>query len=203
MGTIWKYVFLAAIAATITGLIVWQRQPTCPFRADIDTQVEAKPAVSAPFGGEDDVAFAEDLWDVLLASDYTAWPMRSEISIGGSPHGAYVRLYYNTVHVGSDDDHYHVIVKDNFGGPENPTLDEVTADPEAYLGAITVMVQREPGYDSDNDDWYWVKYLADGSLDVNANGVALAGRVAKGAETGCIACHTSAGRGDYLFTNDG
>jgi len=39
-------------------------------------------------------------------------------------------------------------------------------------------------------------------LDKNPKGMQLAGRVAKGAEKGCIACHGSAPGDDYLFTTD-
>ncbi len=74
------------------------------------------------------------------------------------------------------------------------------ADPGKHLGAITVMFRREAGYDEDNQNWFWVKYLPDGSLDKNAKGMALAGMVAKGADVGCIACHS--GDEDYLFTTD-
>ena len=64
------------------------------------------------------------------------------------------------------------------------------------------MVQREAGYDRDNNDWFWVKYSPGGTIDQNPAGMALAGRVAKGTNTGCIACHASAKDNDYLFTND-
>ena len=41
--------------------------------------------------------------------------------------------------------------------------------------------------------------LPDGTLDQNPAGMQLAGRVAKGADAGCIACHS--GSDNYLFTN--
>ncbi len=62
------------------------------------------------------------------------------------------------------------------------------------------MFQREEGYDADNRNWFWVKYLPDGSLDKNPAGMALAGMVGKNADAGCIACHR--GDPDYLFTTD-
>ena len=72
-----------------------------------------------------------------------------------------------------------------------------------YCGsAVTVMFQRESGYDDDNKNWYWAKYLADGSLDKNPKGMELAGRVAKGADAGCIACHSGADGEDYEFLRD-
>jgi hypothetical protein len=150
-----------------------------------------------PFGGEKDVAFAENIW--MAMKGYEQWPMRSGFYQGTSPHGKVLRLYYNMVNV--DDQPYHVIVKDNFGGQE-ATVKNAAKAPNEYLAAVTIMVQRRPGYDPDNNNWFWAKYLADGSLDKNAKGMKLAGRVAKGMNAGCIACHAKAGDNDYVFTND-
>ena len=61
---------------------------------------------------------------------------------------------------------------------------------------------KRPGYDPDNKDWFWAKYLPDGSLDKNPAGMQLAGMVAKGKPAGCIACHTAAPGGDMVFTSD-
>jgi len=151
--------------------------------------------VGPPFGGEDDVAYADSLWDVM--EGYTGWESQTEVMDGGSPHGALVRIYTNTLQILGVE--VYVIVKDNYGG-EDATIETVSAAPADYLVAVTVMAQREPGYDPENGDWYWAKYFPAGSLDVNPAGVPLAGRVAKGADTGCIACHASAEGGDYLFT---
>ncbi len=63
------------------------------------------------------------------------------------------------------------------------------------------MFKRKKGYDSDNQDWFWVKYTPDGNLHKNPMGIPLAGRVAKGMEKGCIACHSGADGGDFLFNN--
>jgi len=156
------------------------------------------PAVSeAPFGGQADRQFATDLWSAM--GDYTQWPMQSDVYPGTSPHGAFLRMYYNLVHVQGEP--YHVIVKDNYGGPD-ASEQAVPLDPARYLEAVTIMVQREAGYDPQNGDWFWVKYQPDGAIAENDEGTALAGRVAKGASQGCIACHGNAGGGDYLFSND-
>lgn len=93
-----------------------------------------------------------------------------------------------------------LVVKRNYG-PEGVTKDEVLSDPGTHLGSITVMFRREEGFDPDNANWFWAKYLPDGSLDTNPKGMSLAGKVAKGADQGCIACHSGAG-GDMLFTTD-
>ncbi len=69
-------------------------------------------------------------------------------------------------------------------------------DPAAYLAAITVMFKR-PGFDPDNQDWFWARYAPDGSLAMTEGGVAMVGRV-----DGCIGCHSAAGGGDYIYVND-
>lgn len=149
------------------------------------------------FGGSSDVSFADKLWSAT--QEYTDWPMRSGVYPGSSPHGKFLRLYYNMVEV--EDKHYHVIVKDNYGG-EDATREKVSQSPDKYLVAVTIMLQREKGYDPDHMDWFYVKYAPDGSIMQNPKGIALAGRVAKGTNQGCIACHANAAGGDYLFTND-
>ena len=150
-----------------------------------------------PFGGPDDVGFAADLWKAM--DGYRDWQIRTDAIRGRSPHGAWVKLYSSFVTVNGRS--YAAVIKDNFGG-EGVSKERVDSDPGSWLGAVTIMLKRESGYDSDNQDWYWAKYLPDGSLDKNPMGMQLAGRIAKGMNQGCIACHQAAGGGDYLFTND-
>lgn len=157
---------------------------------------EEKEAMS-PFGGKEDVAFANKLWKAMQG--YDGWPMKSDFYTGNKPHGKIGRLYYGVVHV--EGKPYHVIIKDNLGG-EGATLEAVAKSPKKYLAAVTVIVQREAGYDPENHDRLWAKFTADGSVMKNEAGVMLAGRVAKGKEKGCIACHSGAKGKDYLFFND-
>ncbi len=149
------------------------------------------------FGGKDDVEFAESLWKAM--EGYTDWQIKTGLYEGRSPHGKFLRSYYNIVPVNGAN--YHVIIKDNYGGPE-AAQETVAKAPGDYLAAVTVMVQREAGYDPENGNWFWVKYGKDGTIEKNPKGMALAGRVAKGADQGCIACHSSAKGDDYFFTND-
>lgn len=173
---------LAALAAAVAALVLF---PACGTGQDME------------FGGPEDVEFASGLWNGM--EGYHDWPMASDVYPGQSPHGAFLRLYYNMVHV--DGTPYHVIVKDNFGG-EGATLEAVSENPADYLAAVTVMLHRESGYDPDTMNWFWVKYDADGTISKNEQGTALAGRVAKGMDSGCIACHAQAAGDDYYFTND-
>ncbi|MBL4873679.1 MAG: cytochrome P460 family protein [Rhodobacteraceae bacterium] len=150
------------------------------------------------FGSEDDIAYAALLWNVMETSNLAGEnAIQTYPYEGMAPHGMMLQTFYTTGTInGTTGD---LIVKRNYG-PEGVTEDEVLMNPAKHLGAITVMFRREAGYDDDNQDWFWAKFLPDGSLDKNAMGGALAGRVAKGADVGCIACHS--GVDDYVFTSD-
>ena len=65
--------------------------------------------------------------------------------------------------------------------------------------ALTVMY-RSRGYEPKHDDWYWIKYNADGAVDKaprEMGGMPLAGRVGV-----CIDCHSGAEGKDFIFAND-
>ena len=151
-----------------------------------------------PFGSDEDAAFAALIWQAMDAANLVGDNMIRSVPYGGvNPHGKMLETFYTTATIG---DHTgNLIIKRNFG-PEGVTADQVLAEPGKHLGAITVMYQREEGYDPDNQNWFWVKYLPDGSIDKNPKGMMLAGMVAKGADVGCIPCHSS--EDDYIFTTD-
>ncbi|WP_372840098.1 hypothetical protein [Phaeovulum sp.] len=151
------------------------------------------------FGSSEDAAYAQLLWDVMEAAKLVGPEMiHSRPYEGTDPHGMMLETFYTTAtingHAGD------LIIKRNYG-PAGVSADEVLRNPDAHLGAYTVMFRREAGYDSDNHDWFWAKYLPDGALDKMPDGMELAGMVAKGMDEGCIACHTAA-TGDLVFTSD-
>ncbi len=153
-----------------------------------------------PFGSDDDASYAAKIWATMeslnLAGDNAMHTLPYE---GTDPHGMMLETFYTKATI--DGHTGDLIVKRNYG-PAGVTAEEVQADPGKHLGAITVMFRREAGFDADNQNWFWVKYLPDGSLDKNPKGMRLAGKVAKGMDVGCIACHSGAGGDDYLFTTD-
>ncbi len=151
------------------------------------------------FGGPDSVDYSKDLWSALGSAKLVGSPADNPAPYKGvHPHGAVLTTATSEVAVGGHTG--KVIVKKNYGG-EGVSTDTVASDPAKYLKAVTVMFQREDGYDADNQNWFWAKFTADGGLDKNPKGMMLAGRVAKGKPKGCIACHTAAPGGDYIFTN--
>jgi hypothetical protein len=149
-------------------------------------------AQDAPFGDPDSVRYAETLWDVMeearLVGDDSIKVRPFE---GNEPHGTVQEVLATTAMV--DGHTGRLVVKRNHA---SDSINAVYDDPTGNLAAITIMFKREEGYDPENRDWFWAKYLPDGTLDTNPNGMQLAGRVAKGADQGCIACHTAAGGED-------
>ena len=95
-----------------------------------------------------------------------------------------------------------IIVKSNLGKRDVTKKEEVTNNPAKYLDSITVMFQRESGYDPDNKNWFWAKYSPTGTLLKNPKKMALAGRVGKGGDKGCIPCHAGAPGGDMVYIHD-
>ncbi len=151
----------------------------------------------APFGNKEDIAYAKAVWTAMTDAKLVgAKAIGSRPYEGTEPHGLILESLYDEVSVNGHTG--LIIVKRNYL-PAGTTIEQVANDPGKYLDSVTIMFKREAGYDADNKDWFWAKYLPDGSLVKNPKGMQLAGRVAKGADKGCIACHTGADGGDYMF----
>ena len=128
---------------------------------------------------------AEAVWEWVTKSDpyegWGYWPEHEEMYEGQSPHGAYLKLYANSVALkairngektlppGS------IVMKANYG------------EDKETLMALTPMYKVK-GYNPDAGDWFWAKY--------KPNGEALAA----GKVEGCINCHKSRQDNDWLFT---
>lgn len=161
-----------------------------PAEADAPVVVTDTPP---PFGTEEDITYAAALWTALdgaaLVGDQI---IHAPFYEGAEPHGFVLETIFAELTM--NDITAPVIVKRNYG-PEGTTVDEVATDPAGHLAAITVMYQRV-GFNEDNNDWYWVKYLPDGTLDIaGENG--MAGNVG-----GCIGCHANAPGDDWIFVTD-
>ncbi len=147
----------------------------------------------AAFGTSEDQHFAQALWRTLGQQKLVGEHQITHVPYKGrDPHGAILEALTSEITV--DGITGKVIVKRNYGGP-GVSLTAVANDRARFLGAVTVMFKRQAGYDAKGKDWFWAKYLADGSLDKAPNGTALAGRV-----PGCIACHSTAVGGGMIFT---
>lgn len=163
------------------------------------TTTGMKDSMPMAFSGPDSVEYSAKLWRSLQSAGLVGTgAVADEPYKGVHPHGAVLETITDSTSV--DDYKGLVIVKRNYGG-EGVSIENVSAQREKYLKAVTVMFKREKGYDADNQDWFYAKYKPDGSLDKNPAGMPLAGRVAKGKPTGCISCHKAAPGGDFRFLN--
>ena len=152
-----------------------------------------KKMMKPPFGTSEDIAFAKTMWEKLHAAGFDA--LHNNLYVGGPPHGKVREVMEGIV------DGKLVIAKTNYGG-KGVSIEAVKADPKKYLKAFTIMV-KVPGYDKEDQDWFWAKYKADGSLFTDdKKGMKLAGRVAKGMPVGCISCHQSASGSDFVFSHN-
>jgi hypothetical protein len=125
---------------------------------------------------------AEALWAHLQDADYRSWPLfpgRDELYSGTEPHGMLLTTYVNRI--------AHEALTNGAGAlPAGAILVKENYMPDSTFDASTVM-HKVPGYDTQNGDWFWAKY--------DANGVAAeAGRAPM-----CQQCHASAPR-DYIMT---
>ena len=151
------------------------------------------------YGGSEDVAFAEDLWNAMLQAKLVGGEAQpGKPYIGLHPHGAILESEIHTIAVRGVSG--ILAAKRSYRGV-GITVEDVEVNRSEFIVDITVMFKREAGYDSAAQNWFWAKYNPDGSLDVTPNGVQLAGRIAKGKPKGCIACHLRAPGGDLLFAN--
>jgi hypothetical protein len=143
---------------------------------------DGAPAPDAP--GADPAAA---LWNAISgANDYTAWagfPGHEGVA-AYTGHGAtHRRAFVNDVAAG-----------DLAGMPDGSIIvkENLTAEDPTALAAITVM--RKQGA-----DWYWARFMPDGTYDV-------AGTTAELASAGCVAaaCHGDllGSKDDYVFLNN-
>lgn len=127
---------------------------------------------------------AEAVWAYLQEQNYDEnwemWPDKEPFYEGVEPHGALLNTYISSEArqglEGNDStlpDHA-IIVKENYM-------------PDSTLAATTVMY-KVPGYDAENNDWWWLKRNADGNVE------------ASGQAQGCISCHGAAEDNDYVLT---
>ena len=169
--------------------------------------------LNLPAGKPADVDEARQLW-LVLEQEHMVGEHAELLKpfIGAArPHGWVLEVDSRVIQVGRH--RGFVVVKKNYNGDtlsDKPTIAEVEKDRRRYLKAITIMFKREPGYDPDNQNWFWAKYHPDGRLfSMHKMGmtIAMAGRLMKGGTSpdrnrGCIYCHSSAGGGDYIFYPD-
>src|SRR5262245_21195691 len=152
-------------------------------------EIEGEPS---PYGGPFDEQEASSLWLQIAGRD--GWPAFAGYDgffENGAPHGAFGRLFVNTIAaedptalpIGS------VIVKHDYVDQDEGALDSIT------------MIARIDNFNPEAGDWFWARFELDGSLSTDDDGRPLAGKIGMGGEMGCIPCHQSAPGADFVFLN--
>ena len=140
--------------------------------------------------------FADSLWRFIVRpeSPYTKWAAipagkvehRPEI---GKAHGGNAKIYANPT-----------AMQDLSSPPQGSifVIDDY-ADGGKTRNNVSIMY-RAKGTDPEHNDWYWLRYLPNGSIakaDDNPGAKPIAGKVKS-----CIDCHEKAGGKDWVFSND-
>ena len=118
--------------------------------------------------------------DVDYAESWELWPGLGEKYAGEDPHGMLLTTYLNPAALDALDakagimPNGAIIVKENY-------------TPQGVLAANTVMYKKS-GYNPDHNDWFWLKVLADGTVEK------------EGKVEGCQTCHGDVADNDYVWT---
>lgn len=148
-----------------------------------------------PFGSPQQVAFAKTLWQAMdergIVGDDA---MQSHPYAGTSMHGPVIQYLSGEIGVGERTGTF--ILKRNYRG-DDLSVEEVFEKPLRNFDSMGVMFRREAGYAPESADWFWVKYMPDGTVATTPEGVGMAGQVGA-----CISCHEPAEGGDFVFSHD-
>lgn len=148
-----------------------------------------------PFGGPDEVEFAEELWQALEQRGIVGEDaIQTHPYAGTSLHGPVIQYISGRVGVGDQTGTF--ILKRNYRG-ENLSVEETFKDPMRNFDSMGVMFRREAGYAPQIRDWFWVKYMPDGTVASTPDGAKMAGKIGA-----CISCHQPAEGGDFVFSHD-
>lgn len=122
---------------------------------------------------------------ITLENDYRnwkMWPGRQAIYPGTEPHGAFLTTYVT-------DEAFSAIDGKKGSIPEGSIIVKENYMPDKSLAAVTVMYKVK-GFDPAHNDWFWLKYAPDGTIDES------------GKVEGCYNCHGIRQANDYICTSD-
>ncbi len=176
---------LAALAACSDG----EAGRSEPTEGNASSQVAVLGLeLEAESAGDTALPVAEALWQkITVEDDYTTWPLvegTTERQDSAAPHGDLATVRHNRP--AADGGDVYIIVKENLvEGEEDPV-------------ALTVMMKVD-GFDSANADWFYVKYLLDGTVDETPGGMPLAGAMEPEPGAACRGCHRGADGDDFRW----
>ncbi|XOV80999.1 MAG: hypothetical protein ACFHVJ_08615 [Aestuariibacter sp.] len=152
-------------------------------------------AVTKEAGRPVDDAYAEKVWRYMIENELVGESrMRTFPFVGLRPHGSIQDVITTKATIAGHEG--RLIVKHNYGAKDDLTVKQVYAsEQKENLEAVTIMFQRETGYDAENNDWFWAEYEPNGAIFVY-QGAHLSGRAPL-----CIGCHAPLGGEDREILN--
>ena len=126
---------------------------------------------------------AERLWERIMVEapyeSYSFWPGEEGIQPGQAPHGPFHRVFVNKTL-------YQSVPVSDAAAPNGSLIVKENLDTARELTSFTVMA-KVSGFDPEHGDWFWARYLADGSV------------AAAGSVQSCIVCHAGMRENDYII----
>ena len=124
------------------------------------------------------------MWSYLTNRKYQSWPLwpgKGKLYSGTEPHGMLLTAYVSPGAV-------NVVSEKRGPFPAGSFVIKENYMPDSTLAAVTVMYKVE-GYNAEHNDWWWMKRLADGTVE------------ASGKVQGCQGCHGAKKANDYIMTS--
>ena len=176
-------IFFTPIIRSVISILLF-----LPFYALADTY---KPTS----GTAEDNAYAAKVWAYMQKHNLVGENrIRSFPFIGSRPHGSIQEVVTTEGEI--EGKIGRLVVKHNYGAKDRLTPESVYgSNQNNNYEALTIMFQREDGYDPGNNNWFWAEYTSEGSI-INYQGVDLSGRSSL-----CIGCHTPLGGKDREILN--
>jgi hypothetical protein len=174
----------------------WQWLVTClavTLLSGTAWSMEAETKIAS--GTAQDDAYAVKLWGFMAHNRLVGdGRVRSFPFVGSRPHGSIQEVIVTDAAI--DGHKGRLIIKHNYGAENQLTPKSVyAADQDENYVALTIMFQREEGYDPGNNNWFWAEYNPDGSV-LNYQGTNLSGRSEM-----CLGCHIPLGGKDREVLN--
>ncbi len=113
-------------------------------------------------------------------TDWKMWPGKDALYEGQKPHGVLLTTYVNDIA-------YKALMERPGEMPDGGIIVKENYTPDEKLAAVTVMY-KEKGFDPNHNDWYYLKYAPDCTIE------------AQGGVQSCMECHAKAKGNDWLFT---
>lgn len=128
------------------------------------------------------------VWAYLQRTRYQinwrTWPGKGRLHQGQEPHGMLLTVYLNDLA-------YDALTNKAGRFPPGAIIVKENYAPDSTLAALTTMY-KVAGYNPGGGNWFWVKHLPDGSVDMDG--------MAQGRVDMCISCHAARTDNDYIFT---